>query len=74
MSGKYADLLNDRDVRRWYENLLARSDLTATVYLRTLGLYCSLNKTSPKKILDRSDTKKFRDNFTDFVRKQEKDG
>ncbi|MEE9134358.1 MAG: hypothetical protein V3U25_00665, partial [Nitrososphaerales archaeon] len=74
MSGKYADLLNDKDVKRWYENLLAKSDLTATVYLRTLGLYCSLNKTSPKKILAQSSKKKFRDSFTDFVRKKEKEG
>ncbi|MEE9282680.1 MAG: hypothetical protein V3U49_01240 [Nitrososphaerales archaeon] len=74
MSTKYADLLNDKDVKRWYENLLARSDLTATVYLRSLGLFCSLNKTSPKKILDQSSTKRFRDNFTDFVRKQEREG
>ncbi len=42
---KYKHLLEDQDVRRWYENLEAKSVITATVYLRTLGLYCGLKST-----------------------------
>ncbi len=71
---KYKHLLEDQDVRRWYENLEAKSIITATVYLRTLGLYCNLVKTTPKRILAEAPTKKFRDGFTDFIRKMEKDG
>jgi len=71
---KYERLLEDQDVRRWYENLEARSIITATVYLRTMGLYCALEKTTPKKILAEARSKRFRDEFTDFVRRMEKDG
>ena len=74
MSNKYANLLNDPDVRRWFENLKSRSILTATVYLRSLGLYCELNQLSPQQILAAAGTKKFRDEFTDFVRKFESEG
>ena len=71
---KYKHLLEDQDVRRWYENLEAKSIITATVYLRTLGLYCDLVNTTPKRILAEGPSKKFRDGFTDFIRKMEKDG
>lgn len=71
---KYAPLLEDQDVRRWYENLEAKSVITATVYLRTLGLYCNLAKTTPKQILAQAPTKKYRDGFTDFIRSMEKEG
>ena len=65
---KYRHLLEDQDIRRWYENLEAKSVITATVYLRTLGLYCELEKTSPKEILSEARSKRFRDGFTDFIR------
>ena len=71
---KYKHLLEDQDVRRWYENLEAKSVITATVYLRTLGLYCNLEKTTPRQILTQAPSKKFRDAFTDFIRRMEKDG
>ena len=71
---KYKHLLEDQDVRRWYENLEAKSVITATVYLRTLGLYCELAKTSPRKIIAEARSKRFRDGFTDFSRRLEKEG
>lgn len=71
---KYKHLLEDQDVRRWYENLEAKSVITATVYLRTLGFYCDLEETTPKKILTEATSKKFRDGFTDFIRSKEKEG
>ena len=74
MGSKYDGLLLDKDVERWYENLAAKSIITADVYLRSLGLYCSLNNTSPKKILEQSGRKRFRDDFSDFVRRLEKEG
>jgi len=74
MPGKYANLTNDPDVRRWFENLKSRSIITATVYLRCLGLYCDLNQTTPKQILEKAGTKKFKNDFTDFIRKLENQG
>ena len=74
IGSKYKRLLEDQDVRRWYENLEAKSVITATVYLRTLGLYCDMLKTTPKAILKEAPSKRFRDGFTDFIRRMEKDG
>ncbi len=74
MRAKYVHLLEDGDVRRWFENLAAKSIVTATVYLRTLGFYCELNRTDPKSILKVARTKAFRDDFTDFVRRMEREG
>ncbi len=76
MQPKYRELLLDEDVRRWFENLNAKSVLTATVALRNLGHYCELTETTPKEILKkaRSNEKDFRYEFTDFVRKLEKEG
>ncbi|MDG7000129.1 MAG: site-specific integrase [Nitrososphaerota archaeon] len=74
MSSKYSSLLEDQDVKRWIDNLSANSLITAEVYLRTMGLYCDLLGTTPKKILKDAPSKRFRDGFTDFVRKMEKEG
>jgi len=76
MQPKYQNLLLDEDVRRWFENLKAKSILTATVSLRNLGHYCELTHTDPKGILKKASEKEkdFRYEFTDFVRKMEKDG
>ena len=74
MGKKYVHLLENADVNRWFENLRARSIITATVYLRTLGLFCKLNNTTPTQILNKAESKAFRDEFIDFVRKFEKWG
>ena len=76
MQPKYRELLLDEDVRRWYENLRAKSVLTATVALRNLGHYCELVGTTPKGILNkaRENEKEFRYEFQDFVRKLEREG
>ena len=76
MPSKYRKLLLDEDVRRWFENLRAKSVLTATVALRNLGHYCELTQTTPEEILAkaRNNEKDFRYEFTDFVRKLEKEG
>jgi integrase len=76
MQPKYQELLLDDDVRRWFENLNAKSVLTATVALRNLGHYCELTETTPDEILKkaRANEKDFRYEFTDFVRKLEKEG
>ena len=71
---KYQALLKDEDVRRWYENLKAKSILTATVYLRTLGLYCELEKKSPKDIIEEAQRKELTAKFSDFIRRMEREG
>ena len=68
-------LLNDDDVKRWYENIKAGSSLTAGVYLRGMGFYCNEMKTTPKKILeDAKEIKPLQNQFMDFVRMMEKTG
>jgi len=76
MQPKYQELLLDEDLRRWFENLKAKSILTATVALRNLGHYCELTQTDPKGILKKASEreKDFRYEFADFVRKMKKDG
>jgi site-specific recombinase XerC len=74
LKARYAYLLEDEDVRRWFDNLAAKSYVTATVYLRTLGLYCELNNTNPKAMLQTAGSKAFRDGFSDFVRRLEREG
>ena len=76
MQPKYQELLLEEDMRRWFENLRAKSVLTATVALRNLGHYCELTETTPKEILNRARTNEndFRYEFTDFVKKLEKEG
>ncbi len=67
---KYRDLLENEDLKRWYENLRAGSGITADVYLRTLGLFCELNNITPEKIVDMANNnpKEFKNMFMDFVR------
>jgi len=44
----YAFLLEDVDVRRWYDNVARGSRVTADVYLRRLGSFCKLFNKDPK--------------------------
>jgi len=54
---KYAFLLEDVDVRRWYRNIARGSQVTADVYLRRLGAFCSHFGLTPKRLvsLDRDE-------------------
>ena len=71
---KYNFLLDNEDVRRWSDNVKAGSPITGEVYLRTLGLYCELQNTSPEKIVRDAKEGKLKNDFLDFVRKMEKEG
>jgi hypothetical protein len=44
---KYARMLENGKIKRWFENYKAKSILTATVYRRTLGYYCEFENTTP---------------------------
>lgn len=60
MKAKYAHLLADANVRRWFDELVAQS-----------LVYCDLNRIDPKTILKVVETKAFRDDPTDFIRMME---
>lgn len=45
-------LLNNNLVRRWYENLKARSEITADNYLRNLGLWLERTELTPNSLLE----------------------
>jgi hypothetical protein len=44
---RHKRLLEDPDVKRWYDNLARGSRNTAIVRLRRLGLFCEQNNTTP---------------------------
>jgi site-specific recombinase XerC len=71
---KYERMLENEKIKRWFDNLKAKSVLTATVYRRTLGLYCELQNITPDKIIENMEKEEFRNNFMDFVRRLENDG
>ena len=48
---KYKELLENEEISRWFDNLMAKSYLTATVYLRGLGYYCELTGATPDTII-----------------------
>ena len=69
------DLLQNEDIKRWYDNLKAKSPLTAGVYLRGMGFYCNKMNTSPEKILeDGKAIKPLQVQFDSFVRMMEGEG
>ncbi|MEM0133947.1 MAG: hypothetical protein QXU18_01790 [Thermoplasmatales archaeon] len=72
--GKYIKMLDREDISRWFNNLRAKSYLTATVYLRGLGYYCELTGSSADSILEDARSGKLRTDFMDFVRKMENEG
>ena len=69
------DLLQNEDIKRWYDNLKAKSPLTAGVYLRGMGFYCNKMNTSPESILeDGKAIKPLQVQFDSFVRMMEGEG
>ena len=68
MTGKHRhfDLLNDPDVKRWYNNVKEGSQTTADTSIRRLGLFCEFVKKSPKDLLTLNE-KERNDLLVDFV-------
>ena len=52
---KYRALLEDDNIRRWYENTSRGSHVTADVYLRRLGNYSNKTGVSPNDLLSKND-------------------
>ncbi len=70
---KFARLLEDADIKRWYDNTARGSRVTADVYLRRLGNFCSHHKITPKKLVE-MDQKERYTLLLDFVSMMEKEG
>ncbi len=70
---KFARLLEDADIKRWYDNTARGSRVTADVYLRRLGNFCSHHKITPKKLVE-MDQKERYNLLLDFVSMMEKKG
>ena len=66
--------LDNESVMRWYHNLQEGAQVTGDVYLRTLRLYCKLNKTDPDRILKDAASGSLKNQFMDFVRKEGNEG
>ena len=64
---KYKKMLENEDISRWFDNLMAKSYLTATVYLRGLGYYCELTGMSPYSILEDARSGKLRTDFMAYA-------
>jgi len=47
---KHRHLLEDRDVRRWYENIARGSLAGAEIYLRNLGNFCQTHNLTPRTL------------------------
>lgn len=59
-------LLENKDVRRWYDNVARGSEITSDVYLRRLGAFCERNSTNPVEFLKLS-PKEMQDLLFDLV-------
>jgi len=69
---KYRYLLEDKDVRRWYENLIRGSPACAQIYLRNLGNFCQLMDITPGQ-LARKPVTELEDLLMDYVTSAQKE-
>ena len=70
---KYGHLFDEVDVKRWYDNTARGSRVTADVYFRRLGSFCSHHKIAPKELVE-MDHKERYNLLLDFVSMMEKKG
>ena len=73
---RHKKLLENVKVRRWYENLEAKSTVTAGVYLRNLGLWMEYLHKDPDNLIEfvKNDFEEFKGQVSDQIRKMERDG
>ena len=69
---KYRHLFEDKDVRRWYENLVRGSPACAEIYLRNLGNFCHLVGITPGQ-LARKPVAEIEDLLMDYVTSAQKE-
>ena len=73
---RHKKLLENDRVKRWYENLKARSNLTSDIYLRNLGLWLEWTGMDSDTIIEmaKDHLEDFKGKIFDQVRKMEEDG
>ena len=74
---KYKQLLENKSVKRWYDNLCRGSLLTGDVYLNKVGYFCLLNDTTPQNLAKMTKRKVYTmllDLVTDFESKKKSGG
>jgi integrase len=70
---KYASLLDDVDVKRWFDNLARGSKITADIYLRRLGRFCVSHGLTPKDLVSMTSAQ-VADLLMDTVTAMEREG
>ncbi len=73
MSTKYANLLDDTEIRRWYDNVSRGSKVTADVYLRRLGAFCQTKQLTPKNLISLKE-QEIENILLDYITSMEKKG
>ena len=73
---RHHKLLENKRVNRWYENLKAKSLITAETYLRNFGLWLEYLDRDPDSIIEfaKTDFDEFKGSVSDKIRKLEKKG
>ena len=73
---RHKKLLEIVRVKRWYENLQARSNLTADIYLRNLGLWLEWTGLNPDSVIElaKENLEEFKGKVSDQIRKMESEG
>jgi hypothetical protein len=66
-------LLQDADVRRWFDNVGRGSPVTADVYLRRLAAFCESSRTTPKNLVSKGEGELY-DLMLDCASQMEKAG
>ncbi len=61
---KYKDMEKDSQVKRWYLNNRARSAISADIWRRDLGLYCSIQGITPDAILKQATDGSLKNSFS----------
>ncbi len=65
MKPRHKHLLNEPDVKRWYDNLARGSIITAEERLRRLGRFCIVTELGPREIIEKKRASP--DGFDDFI-------
>ena len=73
---KKSRLLLNKDVKRWYDNMIRGSTLTAEGRLRKLGRFCEMHEITPRQLANLAvrDVRKASDLLEDHITMMESDG
>jgi integrase len=72
-AGGYKGLLDDKKLKRWFDNVSRGSQVTADVYLRRLGHLCNDLKMAPQELVAMNEAQLY-ELFLDIVSRMEKEG